>query len=96
MKKRIIVCFLTAVFCAVMLVGGCNGCGGCAGNTARTAYTIDCELNGKTLTATEKVDFYNCYDNAFTQLKFNLYGNAFRKDAKYAAIAPQGKPLYLA
>ncbi len=72
-----------------MLVGGCNGCGGCAGNTARTTYTIDCELNGKTLTATEEVDFYNCYDNAFTQLKFNLYGNAFRKDAKYAAIAPQ-------
>ncbi len=90
MKKRIIICIFAAVLCCAMIIGGgCNGCGGCSGKTAKTSYTIDCELSGKTLTGEEEVNFYNSYDNSFTQLKFNLFGNAFRKGAKYSAIAPE-------
>lgn len=41
-------------------------------------------INGK-----EKVTFYNNSENSFTELKFNLFANAFREDAKYPAIATE-------
>ena len=51
-----------------------------------TTYDIDCELNGNVLSGKENVNFYNFTDNAFSELKFNLYGNAFRQGAKYKPI----------
>lgn len=59
---------------------------GCAEKNERTSYDIVCELDGNVLVGKETVTFYNFTDNAFTELKFNLYGNAFRKDAKYSPI----------
>lgn len=62
---------------------------GCGEKTARTRYTIECELVGNELTGREKVEFYNFTDNAFSELKFNLFGNAFRKGAAYSPISRQ-------
>lgn len=62
---------------------------GCGGKSTRTYYEIACELSDYTLSGTETVDFYNSSDNVVTELKFNLFGNAFRNGAKYSPIAAQ-------
>ena len=62
---------------------------GCAQSGKKTTYAIDCEFDGKTVSGTEKVEFYNATDNAFKELKFNLFANAFRKNAKYSPISAQ-------
>ena len=62
---------------------------GCNASDNRTSYEIDCEFDGKAVTGTEKVVFYNSSDNAFTELKFNLFANAFRKGAKYSPVNAQ-------
>ena len=63
---------------------------GCANDNAkRTAYTIECELVGNVLSGRERVDFYNSTENAISELKFNLFGNAFREGAEYSAISSQ-------
>lgn len=62
---------------------------GCKATGKTTTYEIDCVLNGNTLTATERVSFFNDTDNAFKELKFNLYGNAFRDEAKFRPISAQ-------
>lgn len=72
------------IFCACFCLGGCA-----ENKSARTAYVIDCELTGNTLVGKEEVTFYNFTDNAFSELKFNLFGNAFRKGAEYSPIAGQ-------
>lgn len=62
---------------------------GCDKKTERTTYEITCELTGNLLTGTETVVFYNFTDNAFSELKFNLFGNAFRKDAAFSPVSRQ-------
>ena len=62
---------------------------GCVGNSARTTYEIDCEFDGKTVVGTEKVTFFNDTDNAFSELKFNLFMNAFREGAAFSPVSPQ-------
>lgn len=45
-------------------------------------YSDDGSLKGK-----EKLTFYNSYDNEFSVLKFNLYGNAYREDATIKPVS---------
>ena len=54
-----------------------------------TTYEIECEFDGKTVSGTEKVVFYNDTDNTFSELKFNLFANAFRKNAKFSPVSAQ-------
>lgn len=76
--------------CVLFVVTAFASLGGCAGeNAKRTVYTIECELDGNTLNGEERVDFYNFTENAISELKFNLFGNAFREGAEYSAISPQ-------
>ncbi|MBQ9103968.1 MAG: M1 family metallopeptidase [Clostridia bacterium] len=49
-------------------------------------YEIVGELNGNTLTATQKFTYFNNTETAINELKFNLYGNAFRNGAKYSPV----------
>lgn len=58
-------------------------------STAYAEYNIEVSLNGSELTGKEEVVFRNFTDNAFSELKFNLFGNAFRKGASYTPIADQ-------
>ena len=85
--KRKLVCFALALLslCSVFIVG----CNGCKDNSQTSSYEIVCELDDKTLTASQTFTFYNDLDTSVKELKFNLFGNAFRKDAKYSPVLPQ-------
>ena len=61
----------------------------CANASPRTQYKIDCEFDGESVIGTEEVIFYNATDNAFSELKFNLFANSFRKGAKFSPVSAQ-------
>ena len=84
MKKIAIFLTLIIALCACANFSGCK-----KESSARTTYNLNCTLDGNTLYGTETVNFYNDTENSFTELKFNLFGNAFRKGAKYSPIAPE-------
>ena len=77
-----IILSLLIVLCGVPLSG-------CEQSGNRTKYEIDCEFDGERVSGTEKVSFFNSTDNSFTELKFNLFANAFRKGAKYSPVSAQ-------
>ena len=77
------------VITAILITLLCLPLSACKVDGNSTTYHIDAKLSGNTLTATEKVSFFNNTDNAFKELKFNLYGNAFRDDAKSRPISAQ-------
>ena len=83
MKKRIV-----CLFVALIVSLTCCSIVGCREKTADvTTYNINVTLTENTLYGTEEVCFFNDSDNAFSVLKFNLFANAFRKDAKYSPIS---------
>lgn len=84
MRKNLFV-FVAAVliFTALMPAYGCEA------TRNITSYEIDCEYLDGAVFGTEKVEFYNSTDNAFKELKFNLFGNAFREGAKYSPVSAQ-------
>lgn len=91
MLKRVFAVLSGMVFVAASSIFfgcACEG-DGCGKSRSRTSYDIDCELTGDVLSGSETVDFYNDSDNSFSELKFNIYGNAFRKGAKYSPISAQ-------
>ena len=77
---------LTAVF---LIVAAALPVYGCGGNQSVTTYDITCEYLNGTIFGTEKVVFFNSTDNAFKELKFNLFPNAFREGAKYSPVSAQ-------
>ena len=85
MKKVLgwILIFVCTVFC----VGGLSGCK--KEEKGRTRYEINAEYipENHTLTATAKVTFQNPTDNELSILKFQLYPNAYRKDALYTPVS---------
>ncbi|MDE6868089.1 MAG: M1 family metallopeptidase, partial [Clostridia bacterium] len=54
-----------------------------------SSYDIIAIYDGETGTLSGTVDFtyYNATDNEISELKFNLFGNAFRQDAQYAPVS---------
>ncbi len=89
MRKLLV--FLTSILLlsSILIVSGCDGCSSCRKEEKRTQYGITCTLEGENITVTQAVNFYNSYDNSFKELKFNLFANAFRKDAKYSPVSSQ-------
>lgn len=84
MKKTI------ALFIAATMLVACFCVfSGCEFNESRAKYEIECEFDGEKIVGKEKVTFYNFTENAFDTLKFNLFANAFRKDAKYSPVSTQ-------
>ncbi len=83
MKRVLAVC--AAVVLAVLGVG----CDGCGENRVRTKYEIVAEYvpDTSTVTGAVKVEFVNDSDNTVEELKFNLFANAYRKDAVYKAVS---------
>ena len=79
---------LTALFIALVFIFCLSFSFGCKNKESEniTTYQIDCNLKDNVLEGRESVAFYNSTENAFTELKFNLFGNAFRQDAKYKPI----------
>ena len=72
--KKIFCIALSAILIALFsCVFACS----CKGESANACtYDIECKLEGSTVVGQERVEFYNFTDNAFTEIKFNLYGNA--------------------
>ena len=74
--------FLMASICFLWCIYGLTACE----NKAKvyTVYEITAEYvpETATLTGTNKVTFENSTDNALSVLKFQLYANAYRQDAK--------------
>ncbi len=85
MKKFI--CFLLVVCTAVLAAAAsaCKKVSRAAGSRYDIAATYDEE--SRTLSGTVEFDYYNNTDNELSDLKFNLYGNAFRENAKYKPVS---------
>ena len=85
--KKIICLLLTVVLLAT---SGCSGCKSCKNQSVtdkhRYQIVVDFDDENMCLTGYEIVDFYNYTDTTITELRFNLFGNAYRQDAKYAPV----------
>ena len=84
-KIALLICVLFALCSFPFALNGCNS------NQKLTEYKIDCTFSDNTLTGKQIVSFYNNTDIVFNELKFNLFGNAFREGAVYSPIADQHK-----
>ena len=75
--KKMICCVLAACAAGLSLAALC----GCAKESARNQYVINAEYlpEEKLLTAEMSVTVPNLTDNAFEELKFQLYPNAYRE-----------------
>ncbi len=82
-KSAVFICVLLLLFPAFTY--GCKK----IEQGQNVSYEINCELDGHILTGSEKVNFTNTSNNVLKELKFNLFGNAFRKDAIYSPISAQ-------
>ena len=84
--KKIVGWFLIVV-CTAIASFGLAGCKN--KDEVYTRYEIIAEYvpENRTLTGTEKVTFENCADSEISVLKFQLYPNAYRKDALYTPIS---------
>ena len=73
--------------CTVLSVATLSGCR--KEENARTRYEITAEYvpENRTLTGAAKVTFENWTDNELSILKFQLYPNAYRKDALYSPVS---------
>lgn len=71
-------------FCGTLFLSGCK-------KTAKvhTRYEITAEYSpeSRTLTGTAKVHFENCGNEEISVLKFQIYPNAYRKDALYKPVS---------
>lgn len=58
-----------------------------------SAYDISVSYDSEagTLSGREEFTFYNSYENELPELKFNLYGNAFREGASYKPVSDSFK-----
>lgn len=79
-----------AIMAAVVALLPLYGCGGCAGEQTAAKYEIVAEYlpETQTVTGTLKLEYVNLTDEEIGALKFNLYPNAYRKDAVFKAVAP--------
>ena len=76
---------------AVLLVGTVTGFSACKKEVKNKAkYEISAEYlpETATLAGTLKFTFENTTDEALNELKFQLYSNAYRKDALYKPVSP--------
>ncbi len=85
MKKK--VAFVLAVALACFTLGGCSSCE--KEQESHTRYEIIAEYapENRMLTGTVKLTFENHTDNELSTLKFNLYPNAYRKDALFRPVS---------
>ena len=85
MKKLVVSIFALLVFFgALSFTSGCTN-----GESTYTRYEITAEYipENSTLTGAVKVSFENGEDKEISLLKFNLYPNAYRKDALYRPVS---------
>ena len=84
--KRILGWILILV-CTVLSITTLTGCKKEEEVHSRYEITVEYVPENRTLTGTAKVTFENCTDSELSVLKFQLYPNAYRKDALYSPIS---------
>ncbi len=83
--KKIVTLLLTLVFAVpVCSLASCE-----KNRSPSLSYEISCEYRPehRSLTGTVKVEFKNDTESEISELKFNLYPNAYRKDALFPATS---------
>lgn len=79
---------LIIVFCSVLLVAAVPACKkDSAKNISSYDISVVYDSGSQTLTGISEFTFYNDTDNEISDLKFNLYGNAFRQGAKFSPVS---------
>ncbi len=83
MKKLVCVLVAACVASAVIPIAACS-----VGSGETSEYDINVSYNEqeRTLTGTVKLNYFNDTENALSDLKFNLFGNAYRQGAKHAPV----------
>ena len=81
MKKISLLLAIVLAFGALFVVG-CN-----KKSEKRNVYELNCSYEDGVLSGTLDFTFYNSFPTAVSELKFNLFPNAYRKDAKYPAVS---------
>ena len=88
-KKALIFMGLIVALMLCVCLAACGGGDYIEKNAKKlSAYTIEAGFDdsSKILSAVMVFDFYNNTDNSFTELKFHLYPNAYRKDASLPVV----------
>ena len=80
-------CWLVALVLAVVCVPCLISCKKSAKVYSRYEITAEYSPETRTLTGTAKVTFENCGDGEISVLKFQMYPNAYRKDALYKPVS---------
>ena len=85
MKKLLTFLLIVSISAAVLTATACNN----KEDSNRSSYDIFVTYDDEkqTLTGTVDFTFRNNTDNELADLKFNTYGNAFRKDAKFKPVS---------
>ena len=93
--KKFTIFFLSCILLVLFAFAGagCSGCSSCSEKGEISTYEIECEYHDGRLKGVQTFTFYNTFETSVSTLKFNLFGNAFRKDAKYSPILPQHNSL---
>ncbi|MBQ8685902.1 MAG: M1 family metallopeptidase [Clostridia bacterium] len=84
--KRI-ACLILAVACVLSVSYGFIGCKKETKVSSRYEITAEYLPESGTLAGTTKLTFENCGDNEISVLKFQLYPNAYRKDALFKPVS---------
>lgn len=84
MKKTLIIIAAAATVLAALPLTACKD----EDNYSASKYVINATYDDKQnkLTGVADFTFYNSTDNEISDLQFNLWGNAFRKEAKYKPV----------
>ncbi len=84
MKKTVCVLLILCVAFAMCSLAACA-----KRQPDRSAYEISAVYDdgARTLTGTVNIDYFNDTDNEIGDLKFNVYGNAFREGAKIKPVS---------
>lgn len=85
MKKILSVLLIICLSASICALAACSKKNG----EAQSSYDIFViyDEEEQSLFGTVDFTFYNCYENQFSDLKFNLYGNAFREGAAYSPVS---------
>lgn len=83
--KKFIAILVTV--CAALLCASFAACS--QDNGKMTSYDIFCIYDDETatLTGTMNIEYYNNTENEISDLKFNLYGNAFRENSAFPPVS---------
>lgn len=83
MKKA--VCFLVAASTALTVIS-VPACFTASGETSNYNINVCYDSKERTLSGTVELDYFNSTGNELSDLKFNLFGNAYRQSAKFAPV----------